>query len=72
MMDANLDDSVPKLQLLPGVIGDVPQGDRLPPSDGGLVVSPLYPLLNDVGEDNLAIATSPSHLTSSTFKMMKQ
>ena len=62
IVEANLYDPVPELQFLPGVIRDVPQGDCLPPGHCRLVISPLNPLLDDVGKDNLAIATSSGNL----------
>ena len=58
----HLDDSVSELQLLPGVVGHVPQRDGLPPRHGGLVVPPLDPLLYHVGEDDLTVAAGPGHL----------
>jgi hypothetical protein len=46
---------------------ELPEYNRLPSSDGCLVVAPLQPFLNHVGKYDLAIAAGPRNLQLRTF-----
>ena len=51
--EEDLDDPVPELEPLCGLVGHVPQADGFPAGHRGLVVAPLQPLLDHVREQHL-------------------